>query len=111
MESSTLAWNLRPYLPYLPHPPNTPHRYIHSHTCRGRNLTSPREDMNESARKDVRVDTNPKRVNGFGDAIAMSAVSPFPFPIRSSPTSSRLMSSMIIIIVLFPPVICNSWYH
>ena len=30
--------------------------------------------------------TNSKRVNGFRNAIGMSAVSPFPFSIRSSPT-------------------------
>ncbi len=36
--------------------------------------------------------TNSKRVNGFRNAIAMSAVSPFPFLICSSPTSASLSS-------------------
>ena len=70
-----------------------PHRYIHSHTRGGRSQTSPREDMNRSPEMDVRVSTDPKEVNGFGDAMAISAVSPFPVPIRSSPTSSHLTSS------------------
>jgi len=42
---------------------------------------------------DGRVSTDPKEVNGFGDAMAISAISPFPVPIRSSPTSSHLTSS------------------
>ena len=36
--------------------------------------------------------TNSKRVNGFGNAIAISALSPFPFSICSSPTSTSSSS-------------------
>ncbi len=36
--------------------------------------------------------TDSKRVNGFGNAIAISVVSPFPFSIRSSPTSASSSS-------------------
>src|SRR5258708_4715882 len=94
MESSTLEWNLCPYLPYLPYLPHLPIHtpriviFIHIHTEEG--CTNGHRFKNSEWIRECDCDICSFPISVFDLFITYLDV---------------------IVIAFFPPVISSSWYH